>query len=369
MNYEILNELIDRYESNLDLLYNEEHDELFKWKAIKTFRAEWFRPEGDFSSFADRFTAAKRDFSLLIDNSQMHPSTGVLKLWEKEPETVERLFREVLFADPNGSVPAVQENMDRFIAGYEELRQKYYPANWSYKQERHSASVFLAAFDPEFNFIFKSGEATTMAKYIDFPYAIGAGTKFNLSNYYRLCEVIVEELKKHESLLQKHFGMLKEEHYNDKSLHLLAFDLMYCCHFYGFYKGLPIPVAGKKGKLFAPPAFTPEELARLQEKRLARIKEIQEKIEELERECDECRELSLLGVQVITEKYGIGTVVAQEMNLVKVRFAEGEKSFVLHQKFSARPHFENDEFVISQFTAYADRQEQIQKLKKELETI
>ena len=34
MNTDNLHELIDRYESKIDKLYNEEHDELFKWRAF-----------------------------------------------------------------------------------------------------------------------------------------------------------------------------------------------------------------------------------------------------------------------------------------------------------------------------------------------
>ncbi|MEE0873313.1 MAG: hypothetical protein UIH27_07575, partial [Ruminococcus sp.] len=82
-----------------------------------------------FVSFADRFNAARKEFSLFIDNSRMHPSTGVIKLWEKEPETVERLFCEVLFADAHGDVSEVQNNMDKFLDEYENLRSKYFPSN------------------------------------------------------------------------------------------------------------------------------------------------------------------------------------------------------------------------------------------------
>ena len=279
------------------------------------------------------------------------------------------MFRDILFADPQGSIPTVQENMDRFLAGYEELRQKYFPANWSFKQERHSASVFLAMNDPELNFVYKAGEANTMAKYIDFGFGIGTGSNFNLVNYYRLCETVINALREHEALLEKHFSKLGSEHYQDRSLHLLAFDLMYCCHYYGFYHGIPIPSAKKKIKQIAVPELSPEELAKLQAEREERLKEIQETIEGLERECDKYAEISLIGVQVTTEKYGIGTVIEQNMNLVKVQFAEVGKSFVLNAKFTGRPRFENDEFIVSQFTEYAEKQEQLQKLKKELETI
>ena len=35
MNKDTLHELINRYEYNFDLINSDEHDELFKWKAMK----------------------------------------------------------------------------------------------------------------------------------------------------------------------------------------------------------------------------------------------------------------------------------------------------------------------------------------------
>lgn len=263
MNTDNLHELIRRYEDHVDKIYNAEHDELFKWKAMKTWQDEWFKPEDAFATFADRFNAARKDFSLFIDNTRMHPSAGVVKLWEKEPETVERLFCDVLFADPHGDVSAVHANMDRFLEEYEALRQKYFPGNWSYKQDRHSASIFLAMNDPSFNFAFKSNEAHAMARYTDFGFSIGAGASFSLQNYYRLCEEILTALREHEILLTKHFERLTPAHYYDESLHLLAFDLMYCCRTYGYYKGLVVPSTGKTiKKRKTVPDISPEELAR-----------------------------------------------------------------------------------------------------------
>ena len=85
--------------------------ELFKWEAIKTWQDEWFKPEGNFSSFAERYSAATKSFSVFIDNSTMHPSAGVLKLCEKESDSVESLFCDVLLKDPNENVSATQENI------------------------------------------------------------------------------------------------------------------------------------------------------------------------------------------------------------------------------------------------------------------
>ena len=134
---------------------------------------------------------------------------------------------------------------DRFLEEYENLRCKYFPSNWSFKQDRHSASVFLAMNNPDFNYVYKSSEALTMAKYLDFGFSIGSGISFSLPNYYRLCEEIGFALREHDSLLEMHFSRLTPEYYNDQSLHLLAFDLMYCCRTYNFYNVVTLPAAVK----------------------------------------------------------------------------------------------------------------------------
>ena len=367
MNTHNLHEFINRYEENINLIYGDVHDELFKWQAMKVWRDEWFKPDEAFASFADRFNAARKEFSLFIDNSRMHPSAGVIKLWEKEPETVERLFYDVLFSDACYDVSTVQNNMDRFLEEYENLRCKYFPSNWSYKQDRHSASVFLAMNNPDFNFVYKSSEALTMAKYIEFGFSIGSGISFSLPNYYRLCEDIVSALKEHDSLLEKHFSRLTPEHYNDQSLHLLAFDLMYCCRTYNFYRVVTLPESLKaKRKKDTANKISPEEAKQQEEERNKKIAELEQKINELECSCDSCAEISLIGVQVTAKPYGIGTVIEQEYNNIKVSFEETEKSYILDKKFVARPRFENDDEIISIFTEYGQNKEQIKRLQREL---
>lgn len=367
MNKDNLHQLINEYEDNIDMIYGKEHDELFKWRAMKVWRDEWFKPDEVFSSFAERFNAARKEFSLFIDNSRMHPSTSVIKLWEKEPETVEHLFYDVLFADAHGDVSAVQNNMDRFLEEYENLRCKYFPSNWSFKQDRHSASVFLAVNNPDFNYVYKSSEALTMAKYLDFGFSIGSGISFSLPNYYRLCDEIVSVLREHDSLLEKHFSRLTQEYYNDHSLHLLAFDLMYCCRTYNFYNVVTLPASVKaKRKKAVAESVSPEEAKRQEEERLAKIAELEQEINELERDCDNCSEISLIGVQVTAKPYGTGTVIAQDRNTIKVRFDGAEKSYILDKKFVARPRFENDDEIISVFTEYGRKQEQIKRLRREL---
>ena len=369
MNKDNLHELINCYEKNLDTLYNDDHDEIFKWKAMKVWRDEWNKPDDAFSSFSERFISATREFSIMTDNSQMHPSSGVVKLCELEPETVEHLFREVLFKDPQGSVDQVQNNMDAFLEGYEKLLLKYYPKSWSFKQDRHSASVFLAMNDPNFNYVYKCNEALTMAKYIDFGPEIGSGIRFNLPNYYKLCEEIVSALKEHPNLLEKHFDRLTDEYYKDESLHLLAFDLMYCCRTYKFYYGLTVPQSSVPKRKSGTYSLSAEDLAAQVAARQATIDDLERQILELETECDQYSEISLIGVEVTTKEHGVGKVISQEINKITVQYADVTKKYMLHRRFSSHPTFENDDMIIELFTEYADKQAKIDHLRKELDSL
>ena len=367
MNLNNLHELINKYESGLSWIYGTEHFELFKWQALKTWREEWFKPADSFVSFAERFTAAKRNFGLFIDNSRMHPSAGVLKLWEKEPETVEHLFNNVLFADSQSDADVVQTNMDNFLKSYEALRKKYFAGNWSYKQDRHSASVFLALMEPEFNFVYKSMDALMMARYIEADVDIGFGQSFSLKNYYRMCYEIIAALREHDTLLEKHFNYLGNDCYVDKSLHILAFDIMYCSRTYHFYKDLVPPKPKAVKRTMRKSVLSQAELEQREAERLAQIASLERELEELESVVDDCEDISLIGVEVSSKQYGIGTVVGQEVNKIVVQFENSKNTFILDESQPMRPRFEDDETVIQAFTAYGRRQKSIANLKRQLD--
>ena len=370
MNKENLHELINRYEEKMDLFYDSEHDELFKWQASKTWQEEWNKGAG---SFAQRFNAARKDFYVLIDGSVMHPSDGILKRWEKEPDVVEELFR-VLFQDAGGSVAVTQEYLEDFIEGMEKLRLKYFPGYYSYKIDMHTASVFLAMNNPQHHYIYRYSEASTMAKYIGFEEKIGSGQSFSLPTYYQLCDALVEALREHPGLLKKHFDCLKPQHYRDESLHLLVFDLMYCCRTYGLYKGLIPPETKKTAKKMK--QMTPEEAAALDiQKKKLEILALSQELTELESKCDEYSELSLVGTQIFSDSFGEGTIVEQNdapwVNVVRVRFVDGtERKLQIGTNIASRPHFvENDEVLAELFTDYVNAMVRVDTLRRKMKTL
>ena len=159
MNTDNLNTLIQRYEENFEYINNKENEEIFKWRAVRCFQDVWFSADAEVMSFSERFKAATKECSVLLDNGQVSPTNGIVKMAEQEPEEVERLFIEVLFADDQGDLHLRQDHVEEFLEGIEAVRQRCFPSYWKYGQDRHCAFTYLALYAPEENYIYKYSEA------------------------------------------------------------------------------------------------------------------------------------------------------------------------------------------------------------------
>lgn len=363
MNTENLHELINRYENNYEMVNNSTHDEKFKWGAVRGFRDIWFSEQASSMSFAQLFDAATKRSSVLINNSVISPTTGIVKMAEQRPEEVERLVRDVLFADYE-TISELQDHMDGFLEEIEKIRQELFPRFYRYKQDRHAVSCYLSFFAPETHFIYRYSEAEEFAQYIEFGKDLGAGADFKLEKYYELAEIVVEALKEHPSLIEKHDALFKDNdhYYYDKSLHLMSFDLMYCCRCYNFYTGLRH--AKKKESI---KAYTAQQLKEKEEaERQQRITELEDAIHALDVQMELFEEISLLGVEVTQKMYGVGTVIAQEGSKITVQFPEKTTAYIINKQFAMRPRFENDDEVVEAFTEFDKLKAQKKKLEQEL---
>ncbi len=363
MNIENLHELIRRYEENYYLINSEENNEIFKWKVVKLFRDVWFSEEYKGLPFAQRFHLATKDSSVLINNSMISPTNGVVKLAEEYPQEVEALFAETLFSGETDPAK-VQDLMDRFLDEMEKLRQKKFPRFYRYKQERHAASCYLAFIDPAIHFIYRYSEAEEFAKYIEFGKSLGSGVDFSLVNYYEMATIVVEALKEHPRLIERHKEFIKDapEYYRDESLHLMAFDLMYCSRYYNFYKGLSH--ASKKESLRA---YTLQQAKEKEEQaRLDLIQELEDDIHAIDIQLEQYEDISLLDVEVILGNFGTGTVVFHDHNMIKVQFLNEQKTFIISKKYPMRPSFDNDEAIVEAYTRYAELIDDRKRLQSKL---
>lgn len=66
---------------------------------------------------------------------------------------------------------------------------------------------------------------------------------------------------------------------------------------------------------------------------------IEKELDELESVSDGCEDISLIGVQVTSAQYGIGTVVAQDVNKIEVQFSDLKKEICSQQEIPITPAF------------------------------
>ena len=62
-------------------------------------------------------------------------------------------------------------------------------------------------------------------------------------------------------------------------------------------------------------------------------------------------------------------VISQTGNQITVQFENEVRTFVLDEKYAARPRFEDDEQIVSAFTQYGRVKERIKKIQKELASL
>lgn len=369
MNYKNLHELINRYEQNISLYNDSEHEEIFKWEATQTFQRVWFSSQAHDLSFAELFRQAIKDSSVLVNSRQIWPATGVVKLAEVAEQEVRYLFEEILFAEDNGDLELRQNHMDLFEEKFNKLLYQYFPTSYKYKQNRHAVACYLAMYAPDKNYIYKYSSAEAFAVYTEFGKNLGSGTTFSLTNYYELCDLIVKALQEHPTLLDKHAALLEEKHYKTPGkpdcLHLLAFDIIYCSSAYHSFAGLT-----HKSKAEVIRENEEEEKKHKEEaERLVKIAAKEEEILQLECELDVYRSISLVGIQVTDKKYGVGTVIHHNVDNICVSFGEFQCNYTLSTQYIWRPKFEDDTQLISTMMEYAAKIKEMEKLQKELQAL
>lgn len=246
MNREHLLTIFNEYIKNFETTNNKTHTEYMKWQFAKAFS------EFDIytTNLAQELKRLKKISSVLIDGSRSYPFGAIITYAENEPETVRQLFLD-LFAEDNGDFSVRQQKIDSFIEMTESLRSKYHLGSLS-KNDQRSAMAFLFFRNPDTHYLYKANQAYRFANCIEFYDDWGAMSHFNMSIYYRMCDWLVEEIKKYPPLLEtsaSRYGLFSDLH-PDAKYHILAFDIIYCSQVYGFYRGMNIkPIDANARKL------------------------------------------------------------------------------------------------------------------------
>lgn len=314
------------YIEQFERINNTKHQEYYKWQIIKAFRDEMetalAASEGAFS--AKLYELKKLSYNLI--DSYTQPFYGLVKFAEKEPETVRQMFLD-LYSDDGGNIEEREVRVQRFLMKSHELRDKYYPDSYLYKDDMHSVTGYLFLFDPDHNYIFKATHAQIFADCVEFYNDWGSGDTVSLSTYYRMCDQLVERIKASEELMATDasrftngWGPDPDTLYRDPEKHVLAFDLIYCCSTYGLFQGIS----------FVRPKTRERQLIQERKEKAKQLsdnlKEAQKWYQELEEVTDKVKSIFAAGVKIRHRKYGEGIVKSNDGKRITADFKEnGEK--------------------------------------------
>ena len=330
MNELHMEQIFKHYIDDFEKLNNPEHMEYYKWQIVKRFRPlmdDALKSEN--SEFAANLLKVKKLTSNLVD-SYTQPFQGLVRFSEHEPETVRNMFKS-LFENSDGTMEKRQNAVTAFLKKSHELRDKYFPGSYLYKDDMHSVTTYLFLYDPDHNYIFKSSHALIFADCIEFYDDWGSGDSVKLDVYYRMCDQIVsaiknspEMMKTDASRFENGWGIDPQTFAQDKEKQL-------------------IQEKKEKAVRFA------EELKTAQDE----LKKLQEALEYLNM-------VFKIGAGIQHKKYGLGTITDNHGSSIEIEFANGDK-----KKFGMVLSAVNN-IIVSQTDDYAEQMQKYREtLKKE----
>lgn len=239
MNRKNLTQIFDNYVARFEeLTALPDPDESYKWRAVHNFQAVFDLNAPDFAAMLK--TACKATSNMI--DSQMQPFGGLVVMAEKdgEAETIRQMFR-ALYAEDGGDLAVRQDKIDAFLKSCDALLAKHYPGSFRYKNDQRSAMAYLWFHEPDTHYLCKTTEARYLADAAEFYDDWGTYASFRLKVFYRFCDALIEEMRRHPALMAVHksrFEGHESKMHPDNALHILAFDVIYCAATYGLYTGV-----------------------------------------------------------------------------------------------------------------------------------
>lgn len=314
MNRTNLQSIFKKYIDNFEILNNEKNDETYKWEIAQEFQN--FDLEAE--DFAEMLLHMCKIAENLVDSSQQLPFYALVEFARKEPETVREMFRK-LFADEHMDNETKQTIIDEFIASSEELRKKYYPDSRLYTNNQRSVMMYLFLRYPNSNYGYKASQAKSFADCIEFYEDWGPMTDFRLDVFSRMCEQLIEEIKKNEALMETHMSRFENTDrklHPDENLHILTLDIIYSSQAYNFYGDMTFdPINAKSRKLYFERVAKAKELAEAVEKAKADVTLLDEAKEYIAGSLTE-------GLTVKHRAFGEGVIEECTGTIIAVRFAK-----------------------------------------------
>lgn len=319
MNRQNIDILFRNYISHFDELNNPEHDEKYKWNAIGHALKHWNLDDSDISGMI-RMAFSQSDN--LINNRIVQPISGMAALAQAEPTFVRDAFGHLLSED-GGDIDARQNRILSFVDNCNAQLEKHFPGKWKYAQDVRSAIAYLAMLRPAENYLFKSTPAHRFARYMEYGDDIGAGATFRLRSYYHMCDQLVEYAKNCPELLEA--DAQRKTWWKDPSLHVLAYDLIFCFDVYKLNEGMKEPPVKSKSSGTQQRAYRLEQAARIQ----AELDGLQDEIDELTANIAALPVYDFTGETMKTRAFGTVEILRHEGKRLHFHARGEEKTFSL----------------------------------------
>lgn len=244
MNKNNLRRIFDNYIRNFYVINDLQHSEFYKWQICYKYRNIMDKALScDISDFPKLLKKAKECTENIIDGYTA-PFNGLVEFAKNEPETVKSMFVN-LYRDDDGLVDSLMKRIEAFFNSSYDLLSKYYPDSFLFKQNSHSVSSYLFLYDPEKYFMYKAKECNAFADCIEFYDSWGTGDNIDLNVFHKMCNEVLEEIKTYEPLLAVNNKRFTDELntgtdklHEDKNLHILLFDIIWCCGVYNLFDGI-----------------------------------------------------------------------------------------------------------------------------------
>ncbi len=325
MNNHRLNQLFTNYIEKFEFINNKDNNESYKWAVVAKVQ-ELFDLDAPDSDFSDMLYEVWRATENLIDSANQQPFYALVSYAKEDPAAIRDLLRN-LFEDDAGDLNLRQERIQSFIAETEKLKEKYAPGSWRYTNDQRSVMAYLFFHAPDTNYLYKSKQAHEFADCVEFFEDWGAGASFKLDVYYRMCDELVEAMRTSDPLMKTHqsrFENTGSAFYEDSSLHILAFDMIYSSQVYNLYSGISYEHPNTSEK-------------RLYRERMDKAIALQAAYEQVKSEYNEFQSIRDLifshisaGTPISHKTFGFGTIENVDGQSICVLFPQlnGAKKFI-----------------------------------------
>lgn len=215
MNNKLLKKYLSEYKEKFDSISLEE---LYKWKAVKQFQTHWNLDSEKFPQMLRESLALTEN---LLTSGNYYPRKMIFQLAESYPDQVRaefaHLFDESLQISPR--VETFKENLKALVQNVSQGLTAY--------QDTRAAGAYLALRYPERYYFYKFEMFKEFCSRIQYAYIPRMGKPENIGLFIDLCDLIKQEIRKDDELLNKHWRRLDRECYTDEYLNLLTQDFIY----------------------------------------------------------------------------------------------------------------------------------------------